>query len=262
MVQPLQTPHAPCLLALDSATEPLALALVTGGPFCWRETAGGPQASSQLIPAVQSLMAEAGCHWSDLHGVVVGRGPGAFTGLRSALAVAQGLALGLSLPVLTVDSLLLLAEAARAALVPEVDESALGDEVGQDRLFWALADARMGEVYAAAYRWQGAAGGWQETVAPFLGSPQAVVQAVRQAGAEPVLAGSALPLLADLTTDLPATLPGAWVPPALGGRAPALARLARQRWSPEAAGPPEQALPLYLRDKVALTMAERAGAAR
>src|SRR6218665_3153011 len=129
----------PVLLALDSSTDTMALALVTPGQTKLFEAAGGAQASARMLPEIKALLASAGVQRDDLDAIAFGQGPGAFTGLRTACAVAQGLAFGLSKPVLAIDSLMLVAEDARA--------QGAGDDV------WVAMDARIGEIYAARYRW-------------------------------------------------------------------------------------------------------------
>src|SRR5262245_30043454 len=100
----------PHLLALDSSTDTMALALVTLGEAGVCVGAGGAQASARMLPEVKALLAEAGVAMDALDAIAFGQGPGAFTGLRTACAVAQGLAFGLDKPVLAVDSLMLVAE--------------------------------------------------------------------------------------------------------------------------------------------------------
>lgn len=129
----------PHLLALDSSTDTMALALVTPGQTMVFEAAGGAQASARLVPEVQALLARAGLRMAQLDAIAFGQGPGAFTGLRTACAAAQGLAFGLGKPVLAIDSLMLVAEDARG--------QGAGDDV------WVAMDARIGEIYAAHYRW-------------------------------------------------------------------------------------------------------------
>ena len=233
----------PVLLAFDTSTEALAVALQgPGGQRLWNGE-GGAQASALLLPTVQQLLGEAGLQLVDVDAIAFGQGPGAFTGLRTACAVAQGLAFGADKPVLAIDSLLIVAEDARADQgFPPVLEVAVA------------MDARMGELYAARYRW--AAQGWQVLQAPGLWDPQAWAAACRSdAGTDqdpapqPVWTGSGLPLLGD------AVAPGGRLHCA--DRAAALLRLADQAWRAGRAVPAEQALPVYLRDKVALTTAER-----
>ena len=122
------------LLAIDCSTDRMSLALADGDLHWQHEGAGGAQASAALIPAIMGLLDEAQLTLKELDAIAFGRGPGAFTGLRTACAVAQGLALGADLPVLPIDTLLLLGEAAR---------------VHSPRVLCVL-DARMGQVYVAA----------------------------------------------------------------------------------------------------------------
>ena len=236
------------LLALDTSTDQLAAALLApsaGGPAsgtasglaCINE-GGGALASSRLIPALMGLLADAGLGLADLNAIGFGQGPGAFTGLRTACAVAQGLALAHETPLLAIDSLLIVAEDARVQA---------GPAAGPD--WWVAMDARMDEVYAAAYHH--GPGGWQQRVAPQLWTLDAL--AATWAASPPAqVAGSALSAFAD-------RLPwgAARRVPHCSNRAAALARLTLAAWQAGAAMPPDQALPLYLRDKVALTTDER-----
>ncbi len=219
------------LLAFDTSTETLSVALAwtAGGQAqeALQESEGGREASATLIPTVQALLAQAGITLADLHTLVFGRGPGSFTGLRTACAVAQGLALGAQRPVLPVDTLMAVAEDARA-------------RHGCTQVLAAL-DARMGEVYACAYRH--GASGWQAQGEVTLGPPESLVLPPGF-----VLAGN-------VQTAYGERLPA----PALPARpcASALLRLAPALLAAGQALPADQALPLYVRDKVAQTTAER-----
>ena len=104
-------------LAFDTSTDVLSLAVARGDQVWTQTLPGGAQASSGLIPAVQAMLAEADMPLASLDAIVFGRGPGSFTGLRTACAVAQGLAFGANVPVLPVDTLLAVAEEARWAQV-------------------------------------------------------------------------------------------------------------------------------------------------
>jgi tRNA threonylcarbamoyladenosine biosynthesis protein TsaB len=225
----------PRLLALDTATDVLALGLATPAGRWHRQAPGGAQASAALLPAIGALAAEAGLALQDLDAIAFGQGPGAFTGLRTACAVAQGLALGLDRPLLAIDSLLIVAEDART------------QHGGDD--WWVSMDARMDEVYAAAYRHDGQR--WQTQQAPQLWTRPALAQAWQAAPPQRV-AGSAV-------TAFPDGLP--WGDTLRVGaetdRAAALLRLAEAAWADGERLDAAQALPLYLRDKVALTTDER-----
>ena len=127
------------LLAIDSSTEQLAVGVAAGDLRWTRVVEGGARASSRMLPLALEGLAACGLGVRQLDAVAFGAGPGAFTGLRCACAVAQGLAFGAGIPVVAVDSLMLVAEDARAALSSE-----------QHALLWVAMDARMDEVYAAS----------------------------------------------------------------------------------------------------------------
>lgn len=230
----------PCLLALDTSTDVLALALHTHRGTALHTEAGGAAASARIVPAVQQLLAGAGVGIGELDAIGFGAGPGAFTGLRTACAVAQGLAFGAGKPVLALDSLQIVAE------------DAWGHERLADpqALHWVAMDARMDEAYAAAYRRD--AQGWVVVVPPALYTLPALADAW-QRDPPALIAGNALAIFGHCLPDT-----GAVVVAEQRDRAAALGRLARQAWRCGEAIDPAAALPLYLRDKVALTTDERA----
>lgn len=230
------------LLSFDTSTDLMSLALTTPTGTFVHESAGGALASAGLVPAVMALLAEAGVALAQVDAIGFGCGPGAFTGLRTACSVAQGLALGAGKPVLPIDSLMLVAEDARAVL---------GDARAQS--LWVAMDARMSQIYAARYAW--AAGVWHVAEAPALHDPHALA-AQWQAAPPVAVAGSALALFA---AEL-ALLPGTPQVPDAASRVQALARLVAQRWAAGAAVDAALALPVYVRDKVAQTTAEREAA--
>ena len=233
------------LLALDTATEWMAVGLADGQSHSVINAEGGAQASETLIPTALELLAQRGLAPSDLDAVAFGQGPGAFTGLRTAVSVAQGLAFGIGCPVLPIDSLMIVAEDARA--------QALGTEASEPFDVWVAMDARMDEAYAAAYRHDGRT--WRTREAPAL-YDLATLGARWQAENGPSqVAGSAIEAFADRLPWGPARR---W--PRSADRAGALLRLACAAWAAGRGVPAEEALPVYLRDKVALTTAERAAA--
>jgi tRNA threonylcarbamoyladenosine biosynthesis protein TsaB len=227
------------VLAFDTSTELLAVSLVDGERRFGVVEAGGARASAALLPAVHRLLADAGIALSALDAIAFGRGPGAFTGLRTSCAVAQGLGLGLARPLLAIDSLLVVAEDARA-------QRGAGDgfEIG------VAMDARMDEVYAGRYRYRG--GAWQVLAAPALCTLPALADAWRDA--PPCVAGTALAAFGDRLALPPAVARVA----AEADRAGALGRLAQAAFAAGKAIDAADALPLYLRDKVAQTTEERA----
>ena len=239
------------LLAIDSATERLALAAVdAGGAPLSRATCridpldldGGAAASAQALPMLMALLQRVGWTFADLDAIAFGRGPGGFTGLRTACAVAQGLAWGRGVPVVPVDSLAIVAEdAARHA------------GLADGAVVWVAMDARMDEIYAGCYRDAGGAG-WQAVVEPSLTTPDAL-HALWEAAPPAFVAGSALAAFGDrLRTG------DARRAPVEHGRAAALGWLAAAGFARGDAVRADQALPVYLRDKVAQTTAEREAA--
>ncbi len=230
----------PRLLVLDCATETLHLGLALGERVLLRALPGGAQASTALLPGLLGLLDEGGIALRELDAIGFGRGPGAFTGVRAACAVTQGLAFGADLPVLALDSLMAVAEDAR--------------QQGAGALLWAAADARMGQTYAARYCHDGI--DWLELDAPALHDPAALAQRVAGDAPAAQVAGSSLRAHADAWAALPAPC---W--PDAAPRAGALLALARRAWARGERLDAAQALPLYVRDKVAQTSAERQAAA-
>lgn len=228
------------LLAFDTSTETLSIAVsrtVDGRTQQWEHSgAGGAQASGSLIPGILDLMQQAGLELRALDAICFGCGPGSFTGLRTACSVAQGLAFGAQVPVLPVESLLAVAEEARHSA---------GAGLAQGEVI-ALLDARMDELYAATYALD--AGVWTQRQASHLVRPEEMqVGAAVQA-----LAGNVFTAyggrLATAGVACIAALPSA----------AALLRLAPQLLAQGKAVSAAQALPLYVRDKVAKTTLERA----
>ena len=213
------------LLAFDTSTETLSIAVQRGPQVFAHEAAGGAQASATLIEQALALLEQARLAVADLHAIAFGRGPGAFTGLRTACAVAQGLAWGAGVPVLPIDTLLAVAENAR-------------QRHGLTRAL-AWLDARMGEVYAAPFIWQ--ADAWRALDAARVCAPEELALPAGESAA----GWAALDSLPRLPAQPAATA-------LLALAAPMLA--AGQGLSAE------QALPLYIRDKVAQTTAERLAA--
>jgi tRNA threonylcarbamoyladenosine biosynthesis protein TsaB len=229
----LRESHRLNLLAFDTSTELFSVAVQSGAadaPELLEHCgAGGAQASATLIPAIQDLLARANLRLADLDAIVMGRGPGSFTGLRTACSVAQGLAFGAALPVLAVDTLLAVAEDAHG-------------RAGATHVVAAI-DARMDEVYWGRYiRHEGR---WSQQGEIALGRPETVV--VPESW---VLAGNASGVYAD-------RLPGV-VRMEAQPTAAALLRLAPALLAEGRAVPASDALPLYIRDKVAQTTEERA----
>ena len=168
------------LLGFDTATPATAVAL-------WRQ--GGetlearddppaqarPRHTSDLLPLAAKLIAQAGVDWGRLDGVVVGLGPGTFTGLRVGVATARGLVQSLEIPLIGVSSLRALAE------------PALHRAKRHDGEVLAVLDARRGEAFVAAYeRREGAT---VELVAPRVARPECLAEVVVGMRAAPLAVG-------------------------------------------------------------------------
>jgi tRNA threonylcarbamoyladenosine biosynthesis protein TsaB len=230
-------------LAFDTSTELLHLGASDGSRQLCHVRAGAAESSATLLPLALSTLSEMGMSVQGLTALVMGRGPGSFTGLRTACAVAQGLAMGAGLPVLPIDTLLALAEDARQ---------------GRPRLrVLAVLDARMNQYYVAAYEYQG--DGWLDVAAPALLDPADVrFPPAWTDGSSPVLlAGIGTQALC---TPLRTPTAPAFEAVSAAPTADALLRLAPAAWRNGGAVAAEQAMPLYLRDKVAQTTAEREAA--
>jgi len=212
------------LLALETSTRRLSVALWHDRELAERSADAPNGGSGLLLPWVRELLAEAELALSQLDGIAFGAGPGSFTGLRLAAGCAQGLAFGANLPVLGVGSLEALALAS-----------------GEEKVF-ACVDARMNEVYVAAYS------SGIEVLAPAVLPPGDVVL---PDGEGWVGCGDGFAAYAD-RLPRPTRVRDDVFPTAT-----AVATLAAARQAGGEGRPAAEALPLYVRDKVALTTAER-----
>lgn len=269
------------LLALETSSSRCGVALLretdAGSTVCVLEHEGAQEHAARLLPMAGELLARAGLTPADLHVVAFGQGPGGFTGLRVACGVAQGMGLALGVPV-----------------VPVVSHLAVAHETSVepgDIVLVAL-DARMNEVYLAAYGLgQNSDNSWVTLQAPMLiAAAEVVPWAVHHlsiwSASEPArglaigladevvdgLAGGlvsggasspavATPILAGDAWDVYAAemaAPAGWRrSAATRPQARDVAHLARQAWLRGEGVAPELAAPLYVRDKVAFTTAER-----
>ena len=223
------------LLAIETSTELCSAALLRGDELFVEEVLAPNQHAERLAPMVRRLLARSGLAAADMDAFAFGQGPGSFTGIRIACGLAQGLALGAGRPVVGVSSLLALAEQATASRVV------------------AALDARMGETYLAAYSRMG--GDWQAAIEPGLFA-QGALPALP--GHDWVATGSGFDgfdwlrgaYSAQVGNRIEGDLP----------RAGAVARVAARKLARGESMPAEQAAPLYLRDKVAMTTRERQAA--
>jgi tRNA threonylcarbamoyladenosine biosynthesis protein TsaB len=224
------------LLAIETATECCSVAVVHGETVMTRSEVAPRRHAELVLPMADSLLAELGLGRHALDGIAVGRGPGAFTGVRLAISLAQGMAMALDIPVVTVSSL-----AALAMEAPDDDTPVL-----------AVIDARMGEVYSAAYR-RDSLGLLVEWQAEAVGHPD--VLQVPAAPAWHVVGtgwGTYETTVRERLGGAIASADGECYP-----QARHIATLAVPMFAAGLAVAPELALPVYLRDKVALTLAEQ-----
>jgi len=227
------------LLAFETATEACSVAVLADGEVLERFELAPRRHAELALPWAEALLAEAGVARSRLDAIAVGRGPGAFTGVRLGIALAQGIALALDVPVVPVSTLATLA--------------APGLREAPEARVLAAIDARMGEVYAAAFA--------------------AAAHGPRLLDSERVLAPDALVLPGEegewigMGTGFAAA--GGVLAQQLAGRlervdADALphaadtARLAAAAYAAGGGVTPERVEPAYLRNNVALTLAEQA----
>jgi tRNA threonylcarbamoyladenosine biosynthesis protein TsaB len=226
------------LLALETSTEYCSVALWQDGTVSERFELVGQKHSELLMAMVDGVLQDAGVKLRECDGIAFGMGPGSFTGVRIACGVAQGLALGANLNVVGVCTLQALAEAS-----------------GKNKVIAAI-DARMTEIYLAAYDKK--AGEWLEVIAPCLckceNAPLVTdddwfgvgsgFKVSSSAGSGQALQMRYGKQLAGIDTQA--------VP-----QASAVARLAAIEFANGNGLDAALALPLYLRDKVALKTNER-----
>ena len=220
------------LLAVETSTELCSVALLRDGELFVEEAMAENRHSDLLVPMLRRVLDRARLTPRQMDAFAFGQGPGSFTGLRIACGMVQGLAYASGKPVVPVSTLLALAEQTNEGSVV------------------AALDARMGEAYLAAYARNGP--DWDEVIAPRLAGPEALPPLP---GRRWVATGSGFDRHAWLRdayrqsiemrfeSDLP--------------RAGSIARIAARRFGRGAGVPAQQAAPLYLRDKVALTSEER-----
>lgn len=228
------------LLAFDTSTSWLSVAVARGADVIEHEEEAGTSHSSRLVPTIDRLLGEAALSLHDLDAIAFGAGPGAFTGVRIACGVAQGLGLGADVRLVPVSTLEAVAQSAWRTH-------------GTQRVLACL-DARMREVYVAAFERRDE--GWHAVM------PEAVLPPSQVSAPEPASAwfgaGDGFAAYADLASTLRLVGCDATIRP----RARALLDLASARIARGDTVDAADALPLYVRHRVALTTAERDAGAR
>jgi tRNA threonylcarbamoyladenosine biosynthesis protein TsaB len=224
------------ILAIDTSTEYLSLALWLDGRVLSRDIHAGQSHSQQILPTLRELLTEAQLDLDALDGIAFGAGPGSFTGLRIACGVTQGLAFGAGLPVVEVSTL-----------------QALAQQSGANKVITCL-DARMGEIYYAAYEKKDDV--WLEVIAPALFKPE---QAPALQGNDWVGVGTGWLAYPEMLNQVyqdhlvePPKPEHSSHPTAL-----AIAEIALPVFAAGQAKAAHEVAPIYIRNKVALKMSER-----
>ncbi|HEK1768633.1 TPA: tRNA (adenosine(37)-N6)-threonylcarbamoyltransferase complex dimerization subunit type 1 TsaB [Pseudomonas putida] len=214
------------LLALDTATEACSVALLHDGKVTSHYEVIPRQHAQKLLPMIKQLLADSGIALSAVDAIAFGRGPGAFTGVRIAIGVVQGLAFALERPVLPVSNLAALAQGALRQ--QGVQQVAAAIDARMDEVYWGCYQAHDGEMrlldqerviapervaLPEAGQWFGAGTGW--------GYGERLAVQVERCDAQ------ALPHALDILS------------------------LAGHAWARGEAVAAEQAQPVYLRDNVA-----------
>lgn len=226
------------LLAFDTSTQWLGIACALGGRWIEREELAGQAHSQRILPLIDDVLAEAGIGIADLDAIAFGAGPGSFTGVRIGCGVAQGLAFGAGVPLVPVATLEAIAQSAWEAH-------------GWTRVVACL-DARMREVYVAAYRREGDR--WIVEREPAVMRPEDVAATAHASNG----AGDGFAAYPDLASRLAlADVDASTIP-----RARAIAALAIPEVAAGRSVAASEALPLYVRHRVALTTAEREAGTR
>ncbi|TNC83786.1 MAG: tRNA (adenosine(37)-N6)-threonylcarbamoyltransferase complex dimerization subunit type 1 TsaB [Thalassolituus sp.] len=214
------------ILTIDASSSLCSVALNINGELVWNTEEQPRRHAQRLLPMIDDILADSGVSRSQLDGLAFGRGPGSFTGIRIAVSVAQGLSLGLDLPVCGVSSL------ESVALAAALNEQGAGKVL-------ALMDAHMGEVFWGQFDvidGMTKAGGAEQ-----VGSPELCLAEID--AFKGVLAGDGLNLAAfeALSSDYATIQPEARI----------MAALAEREWNNDNFGSPDNQLPVYLRNSVA-----------
>ncbi|MGY3807766.1 tRNA (adenosine(37)-N6)-threonylcarbamoyltransferase complex dimerization subunit type 1 TsaB [Aeromonas veronii] len=219
------------ILAVDTATEACSAALLVGDKLFSRWEEAPRDHTRKILPMVQAVLEDAGISLSDLDAIAFGRGPGSFTGVRIGISVAQGLAFGAGVPLIGISTLAAMAQGAY-----RLD--------GAQQVLTAI-DARMNEVYFGRYE---LIDGRMQLVGDEVVSEPAALVDVRGKLAGPVTCvGTGFETYGETLSGLADELAVSQVRfPAAEDMLP----LARAAWLAGEAVPVEQAMPVYLRDKV------------
>ena len=232
----------PNLLALDTSNQYCSIALQARGQVFARHEWSEQKHSAMILPMVRELLAQADVTLADLDAIVVGVGPGGFTGVRLAVAVAQGLAFAMmNKPVLAHSSLEAMAV---AAFVQGASDVIVGMDARMQQVYWAHYQFIDGQLHTRTAPSLDDVAIFTEHIR-VLQEPCAVVGNAHQAFAEvaQMCVQNNHVNIAEIDHSAP--------------HAEHLLPVANVAWREGRAIPPEQLQPLYVRDKVAMTIAER-----
>lgn len=235
---------SPVVLGIDTSGSWCSVALVDGPTTHVRRSNVGNAHSEHVLAQVDAVLADASRELTDCDAIAFAAGPGSFTGVRVACAVAQGLAFGADRPVAAVGTL----DALAHSVPDEPEGSAL----------LVAQDARMGEVYWSVFRFDG--GRWSSTAGPALVAPARLLELLSRSGATLPLdigCGNAWRVHGDAMTGLVARVVHRDSADAVD-----VARLGASAWCEGRSIDAADAMPVYVRDQVASTTAERASRAR
>ena len=235
------------ILAIETSTEACSAALLLDDQIISRFELAPREHTRLILPMMEELLAEANCPLNDIDAIAFGRGPGAFTGLRIATGVAQGVALSIDKPVIAVSTL--------EALAWQIQHQT---EVGKKII--AALDARMGEVYWASFE-KNAAGLLDRIGDERVGKPAHMLEELKQFDNAETLIATGIgwqaykdqlltPESKDKIKLVPDQLPSA----------AAIAQLALPKLEAGLTVAPEDAQPVYIRDNVALKTKQRENA--
>jgi tRNA threonylcarbamoyladenosine biosynthesis protein TsaB len=222
------------VLAIECATEVCSVALIAGGQVWEKQVHSHDKHSETLLPMVRQVLDDADCSTTSLTLVAAGIGPGSFTGVRTAVSVAQGLALGWNLPLMGVGTL---------------EALALCSPIIRPQRVLVMLDARMSEVYASVMDVDPATAAVVSVQAATVLRPAQLAQWLNTPVDQAVTSGCQG--YADAMGDLP-------YPSTTGiPLASQIARIAVARYLQTTSYPIEDCQPLYVRNHVALTIKER-----
>lgn len=220
------------LLAFETATHHLSVALWQDGALLERSEVLPNSGGERLLPWVHELLAEASINLKQLDGIAFGAGPGGFTGLRLACGITQGLAYGLDIPVVPVSTLQAMAL------------------ISGEKFVWVCLDARMNEIYSASYT-------VCDDIVTEIIAPACTGYAVSPAptGDGCIGIGNGFAAYGEVLRARKPDMPH--VRPEVYPSATAVARIAAPVFARGEGIPAAAAQPIYVRDKVALTTVER-----